>query len=199
VCEYRKKTLAILFHVVWQMIYLGSYKLSVLGVHIIHAELIMRSAALAVAIFAVLIAPAAAQKAQIEAANAKWVEFFDKGDFDGIASLYTVDATAVPPDSSIVKGRAAIAGMWKRMAEQVSDPKLTTIDVERLGSSVVHEIGTFRFKTKGTAPKEITGKYVVVWKKVGGDWKLATDFWNRGMNGRGADGHLFESFKHMRR
>lgn len=158
--------------------------------------------ALAIAILAGLITPAAAQKVQIEAANVKWMKFFDKGDFDGIASLYTVDATAVPPDSSMVKGRAAISAMWKRMAEQVSDPKLTTIDVERLGSSVAHEIGTFRFKTKGPATKEITGKYVVVWKEVGGDWKLATDFWNdsllRGMNEQEAD-HLFGLFKRRRR
>jgi hypothetical protein len=26
----------------------------------------------------------------------------------------------------------------------------------------------------------VTGKYVVVWEKVGNDWKLATDIWNDG-------------------
>jgi hypothetical protein len=54
----------------------------------------MRSIALAIAFMAVLITPAAAQKPQIEAANAKWMEFFKKGDFDGIASLYTADDCA---------------------------------------------------------------------------------------------------------
>jgi hypothetical protein len=33
-----------------------------------------------------LIASAFAQKAEIEAVNAKWIEFFNKGDFAGIAS-----------------------------------------------------------------------------------------------------------------
>lgn len=60
----------------------------------------MRNIALAVTFLAILIVPAAAQKAEIEAANAKWTEFFSKGDFDGVASLYTVDATAFPPGSS---------------------------------------------------------------------------------------------------
>jgi uncharacterized protein (TIGR02246 family) len=138
----------------------------------------MRSIVLAVAVLVGLIASAAAQKAEIEAANAKWMEFFSKGDFDGVASLYTVDATALPPDSGMVKGRAAIGAMWKGMAEQVSDPKVTTVDVKRLGSSAAREIGTFRLKTKGPTPKEVTGKYVVVWEKVGTDWKLATDIWN---------------------
>lgn len=76
----------------------------------------MRSIALVVAFFLGLIAPAAAQKANIEAVNAKWMEFFNKGDFDGLASLYTVDATAFPPGSGMVKGRTAIRAMWKNMA-----------------------------------------------------------------------------------
>ena len=57
--------------------------------------------------------------------------FFNKGDFGGVASLYAEDATAFPPGSSMAKGRAAIEALWKRMAEQVSDPKLTTLDVKR--------------------------------------------------------------------
>ena len=104
-----------------------------------------------------LTVPAAAQKVAIEAANAKWVEFFNKGDFDGVASLYTTDATAFPPGSAMVRGRAAIGTMWKNMAEQVSDPKVTTLDVKRLGPSAAREIGTFSLKTKGPNPKEVRG------------------------------------------
>jgi uncharacterized protein (TIGR02246 family) len=140
----------------------------------------MRCIALVIAFFVGLIMPAVAQKANIEAANAKWMVFFNKGDFDGVASLYTVDAMAFPPGSGMVKGRAAIGAMWKSMAEQVSDPKVTTLDVKRLGPAAVREIGTFSLKTKGPTPKEVVGKYVVVWEKVGKDWKLAADIWNEG-------------------
>src|ERR1041384_3482601 len=85
---------------------------------------------LVAALTAFLIAPAFAQKAEIEAVNAKWIDFFNKGDFAGVASLYTEDATAFPPGSGMVKGRAAIEALWKSMAEQVSDPKLITLDVK---------------------------------------------------------------------
>jgi ketosteroid isomerase-like protein len=108
------------------------------------------------------------------------MELFNKGDFAGVASLYTNDATALPPGSGTVKGRAAIGAMWKSMADQVSDPKVTTLDVKPLGRSAAREIGTFSLKTKGATPQEITGKYVVVWEKVGRDWKLAVDIWNDG-------------------
>ena len=140
----------------------------------------MRTIALAIAFVVGLIAPASAQKAEIEAVEAKWAEFFNKGDFAGIASLYTTDATAFPPGSAMVQGGAAIGAMWKSMAEQVSDPKLTTLDVKPLGPSAAREIGTVNLKTKGPTPQEVTAKYLVVWEKVGNDWKLAADIWNDG-------------------
>ena len=124
--------------------------------------------------------PAFAQRAEIEAANAQWMEFFNKGDFAAVASLYTDDATAFPPGSAMVRGNAAIGAMWKEMAQQVSDPKFTTLDVKPLGSSAAREIGTFSLKTKAPTPQEVTGKYVVVWEKVGSDWKLEADIWNDG-------------------
>jgi uncharacterized protein (TIGR02246 family) len=140
----------------------------------------MRWIAVVVAFVAWLIAPAFAQQAEIEAVNAKWVDFFNNGDFAGVASLYTEDATAFPPGSGMVKGRAAIEAMWKSVAEQVSNPIFTTLDVKPLGPSAAREIGTFSLKTKARTPQAVTGKYLVVWEKIGSDWKLAADIWNDG-------------------
>src|SRR5882757_6977859 len=109
--------------------------------------MIMRSTALVIAFVISLTSPAWTQKAEIEAINTKWIELFNKGDFSGIASLYSTDAIALPPGSSMVQGRAAIEAMWKSMAEQVGDPKLTTVDVKPLGPSAAREIGTFALKT----------------------------------------------------
>jgi uncharacterized protein (TIGR02246 family) len=141
-------------------------------------EPIMRRIILMTAFVVGLIAPASAQKAEIEAVNAKWIELFNKGDFAGVASLYTTDATALPQGSAMVQGGAAIGAMFKSMAERVGDPKLTTLDVKSLGPNAAREIGTFSFKTKAPSPQEVTGKYVVVWEKVGNDWKLSSDIWN---------------------
>jgi len=140
----------------------------------------MRRIALVIAFLTALVSPALAQKAKIEAVNAKWTELFNKGDFEGLAQLYTVDATAFPPGSAMVRGRAAIGKMWKSMAEQVSNPKVTTLEVKRLSPSALREIGTFNLMTKGPSPKEVSGKYLVVWERVRGDWKLAADIWNDG-------------------
>src|SRR5215216_5315592 len=115
----------------------------------------MRRIALVIAFVAGLTAPTFAQQAEIEAVNAKWMDFFNKGDFAGVASLYTDDATAFPPGSGMVKGRAAIEAMWKSMAEQVSDPKVTTLDVKSLGPSAAREIGTFTLKSKGPTHRKL--------------------------------------------
>ena len=101
----------------------------------------MSRMALVIAFVLALIGPASAQKAEIEAASAKYTEFYNKGDFAGIASLYTDDAIALPNGSAMVQGRAAIEAMWKGiLAEHVGDPKLTTLDVKPLGPSAAREI-----------------------------------------------------------
>jgi ketosteroid isomerase-like protein len=35
-------------------------------------------------------------------------------------------------------------------------------------------------KMNGPTPREVTGKYLVVWEKFGTDWKLSADIWNDG-------------------
>jgi uncharacterized protein (TIGR02246 family) len=123
--------------------------------------------------------PALAQnKATIEKLNDVWTAAFNKGDAAAVAALYTEDAYVLPPGSAMVKGRAAIEAFWRQAAQQMSDAKLTTVDVLPLGRSAAREIGTVTLKSKSQPPQEVVGKYVVVWRKVGRDWKLATDIWN---------------------
>jgi uncharacterized protein (TIGR02246 family) len=123
--------------------------------------------------------PALAQnKATIEKLNDVWTAAFNKGDAAAVAALYTEDAYVLPPGSAMVKGRAAIEAFWRQAAQQMSDAKLTTVDVLPLGRSAAREVGTVTLKTKSQPPQEVVGKYVVVWRKIGRDWKLATDIWN---------------------
>ena len=124
-------------------------------------------------------APALAQnKATIEKLNDVWTVAFNKGDAAAVAALYAEDAYVLPPGSSMVKGRAAIEAFWRQAAQQMTDAKLTTVDVLPLGRSAAREVGTVTLKTKSQPPQEVVGKYVVVWRKIGRDWKLATDIWN---------------------
>ena len=117
----------------------------------------MRKNVLVIAFLIALVVPAVAQKAQIEVVNAKWMELLNKGDFQGIAELYTVDAIAFPPGSAMVRGKAAIGAMWKGMAEHAGNPKVTTLEVKRLGPAAAREIGTFSLTTKGRHRRKFLG------------------------------------------
>lgn len=124
-------------------------------------------------------APASAQTiAQIQALNDKWEAAFNKGDAAAVAAMYATDAYVLPAGAAMVKGRAGIEKFWGGAAQQLGDAKLTTVDVLPLGSAAAREIGTFSFKTKAATPQEMSGKYAVVWRKIGGKWLLATDIWN---------------------
>jgi uncharacterized protein (TIGR02246 family) len=126
-----------------------------------------------------MVGPAVAQdKATIEKLNEAFVTAFNKGDFATVGSMYTEDASLLPAGSVMTKGRSNVQAFWTKAGEAVGDMKLTTVDVKPLGPDAAREIGTFSLMAKGQQPQQMTGKYVVVWQKVGSDWKLATDIWN---------------------
>jgi uncharacterized protein (TIGR02246 family) len=115
----------------------------------------------------------------IQQLNERFSQAFAKGDFAAIANLYAEDAILLPPGADIVNaGRTGIESFWAGAVMQASELKLTTEDVKALGSDAAEEVGAFALKTKGQQPQEIAGKYVVIWQKVGNEWKISTDIWN---------------------
>jgi uncharacterized protein (TIGR02246 family) len=123
--------------------------------------------------------PAAAQSvAAIQALNDKWTAAFNKGDAAAVAAMYAEDAFVLPPGHAMVKGRKAIEAFWKEAATRVGDAKLVTVDVLPLGRRAAREIGTVTLQTKAQPPQQIVGKYAVVWRRIRGQWQLATDIWN---------------------
>jgi uncharacterized protein (TIGR02246 family) len=124
-------------------------------------------------------APAMAQqKPSIQKINEEWMAAFNKGDAAGVAALYSEDAYILPNGAEMTKGRRAIEAYFKNSVRQLGDAKLKTVDLQSLGPGSAREVGTFNFKTKGDSPQEVVGKYVAVWRKMGGQWKLITDIWN---------------------
>ena len=135
--------------------------------------------ALAAALILASLSPALAQsKAAIDKLNAKFADSFNKGDAAAVASMYASDAVVLPPGAEMVRGRDAIQSFWQGAAQQLGDLRLTTLEVKPLGSGWARELGTFSLKPKSAGAEAVTGKYVVLWRQVGKQWKLATDIWN---------------------
>jgi uncharacterized protein (TIGR02246 family) len=115
-------------------------------------------------------------RSEIAAVNRQFEDAARKADLDRLASLYTPDAMALPPDGPIVKGRDSIKQMWGSVAQQMGlkDVRLSTLDFEQAGDTG-YEVGEATLTlSAGTA----VVKFVVVWKKVDGQWRLHRDIWN---------------------
>jgi ketosteroid isomerase-like protein len=132
----------------------------------------------------VVAASAAAQtpgpRGAIEAANGRFSADFAKGDATAVPSHYTAGAQVLPPNGDAVKGREAIAKFWKGVMDAgVKGVKLTVLEAEAHGGTA-HEVGTYVLTGEGGKTLD-TGKYVVVWKRDGGQWKIHRDIWNTSM------------------
>ena len=115
----------------------------------------------------------------IQKLDDQYAAAFNTGDAAGIGSMYKDDAVLLTPGAEMVRGKADIEAFAKRTMETLGDMTLTAVDVKSLGNSAVREIGAFSLRTKGqTPPREIVGKYVAVWERVGEDWKMATRVWS---------------------
>ena len=127
---------------------------------------------------------AATVRTEIEAIADRFEQALLAEDAGTIGTMYAEDAVALPPGAPRAEGSPAIESMFASWFEQVPAPEgftLTTDDVQLAGSGdIAYEIGTYT--SRGTSPAgeayDETGKYVVVWKNVDGEWKIAADIWN---------------------
>ena len=115
-------------------------------------------------------------QAEIVAVNRRFEDAAEKGDVDAIAALYTNDAIALPPDGPFVRGRDSIKQMWATVAQQLGlkSVRLQTVELEVVGD-LAHEVGEAHLTL---ASGGAVAKYVVVWKKQEGRWRLHRDIWN---------------------
>jgi uncharacterized protein (TIGR02246 family) len=126
-------------------------------------------------------AGAGAARKAIAATNLKFGEAVRQGNAAAIGALYAEDATLLPPASEIIKGRAGIQEFWGGGLQMgIKDAVLTTVGVSACGDTAI-EIGTYALKIQPGGQADIIedhGKYVVIWKKAEGTWKLSVDIWN---------------------
>ena len=121
-----------------------------------------------------------AVRAAIEAGNRKFADGAAKKDAAMIATAYTVDAEAFPPNSDVVKGRPALQKLWQSVLDSgIAGIELKTTEVESAGN-IAYEVGTYAMKTKDGKVAD-HGKYCVVWKQANGRWLLHRDIWTTNM------------------
>ena len=99
-------------------------------------------------------------------------------DMTTLAAAYTADARILPPGSEMIAGRDNIRQFWEGVLAtlNVSSVTLETLTFEPAGD-IGYEVGCATLHTAGGGPV-MQVKYVVVWKREDGIWKLHVDIWN---------------------
>jgi uncharacterized protein (TIGR02246 family) len=118
---------------------------------------------------------------KIDAINKGFVEAFNRGDLAAAMRVYTEDATILPPNTEMIKGKKAITAYWQGALNMgVKEAQLETVEVTPMGEKAACEIGTYVLKIHPEGGQAFTdkGKYMMVWKLVDGSWKWDSDAWN---------------------
>jgi len=118
---------------------------------------------------------------QIRNAIANFSKAYMAGDHVAIGKLYTVDGKIFPVNTAIIEGQNAIASRFK-LPDGITalNHKINPSEI-RIEGNTAYDYGYYEGITSDKEGKEIPfkGKYVIVWKKIDGVWKIYLDIWNR--------------------
>jgi len=121
----------------------------------------------------------AAEEAAVRAVSARWLELAKAKDSAGAAALFDEDGVLMRQGQETAVGAAAIQEAIA--AEYASDPgsvidwSTEGVEVARSGDLAV-ELGEWRLTGLGAdGTGEDHGTYMTLYRKVGGEWKVAAD------------------------
>jgi uncharacterized protein (TIGR02246 family) len=120
--------------------------------------------------------PAQVDPSIVEGAD-KYLKAVLAGDTSAIAAMYREDAALMPTDCPLLRGRAAIEQYYREWFK--SPAKVTGFTFMHLESPILgetaYDVGTYRQTLSLGAGRTVnlTGKYSVILKRSGGEWKIA--------------------------
>lgn len=116
----------------------------------------------------------------VRANNEAFMEAVRDGDAAGVAPRYTEDCVLLPSGAPRIDGRAGVEAFFAEGLKQgIRDIRLETTEVEEVGDAL-QEIGRalVTVETPDGQTIEDPGKYVVIYRRDGDDWRMHVDIWN---------------------
>ena len=114
---------------------------------------------------------------EITEANNRFMVAFNSGDAELLAGNYSDDGKLLPPNGDEIVGKENIRDFWQGAMDMgISKAELVTVEATGYGNTAVEE---GRYTLYAADDSEIDhGKYIVIWYKDMGQWKLRKDIWN---------------------
>jgi ketosteroid isomerase-like protein len=122
-----------------------------------------------------------AEETAIRALDEQLGTLVAKRDTAGIVAMYTADAVVMPANAPAARDAAAIRAVWAGLLSlpgvslQLTPEKVEISaagDLAADAGSALMEMDTPQGRIKDVS------KFLVVWRKVNGSWKMAYDIWN---------------------
>lgn len=120
-----------------------------------------------------------AAKTFLDSINGKFSEQIAAGDSVALASHYWPDAELLLDHSDAVKGTDVVHAWAGAIGMGIKELNLTTTDIAG-NSDLMIETGRYEMKNAGKTLLD-QGKYVVVWEKRNGEWKIYRDIGSTSM------------------
>ena len=118
--------------------------------------------------------------ADIATVNSSFEDAVRRGDVEAIANLYGPDAVVLAPDGPIVKGREGIRQLWMSDQRAWIEKHAARVSRTRDRRRYRNEVGNATLSMVPTGGKNETAevKFLVIWKRSDGKWRLHRDIWN---------------------
>lgn len=114
---------------------------------------------------------------EIEQLNEGFMNAYNRGDARGIAALYAKNGMVLPPNADMVSGSQQIESFWQGMMSMgVKGIKLQVLEAEQHEDTAIEVGRATILDERNVALDEV--KYLVIWKRENGAWKLYRDIFN---------------------
>lgn len=123
--------------------------------------------------------PAAQESSTLAAMDETWEQAYMSGDPAAVASIYSDDARLFPPNGEMTQGKEAVEAVFGEMMAAGLGIDLQTLEAMESGD-LGYSVGTYEL-TGPDGNVVDRGKYMDIFRKVGGEWKMTNDIWNSDM------------------
>ena len=124
---------------------------------------------------------ASAHEQAIRDTNDRWLALIRDHDATAVSRLYAADGAMMAPGATIAQGQPALEKAWGGLMQMPGFGLTFKADqiVVAKGGDMALDRGTYLLSLTGPkGPTKDIGKYVVVWRNIDGQWRVAADIFN---------------------
>lgn len=105
---------------------------------------------------------------------------FASGDAARLVANYYIDEPwVIMPDSPVLTGRPAITAMFADLMKANAACRLRQVDVHGAGD-LAYELSEATVTPRDPASLPLAVRYIIIWRRVAGEWRVAVDFFGWG-------------------